>query len=95
MTQFGRDLDLSHKSYLHVILVTLIMVPFLIFCYLLFHGNFEDDVDESIEENDEDFNFMAFEEEDDHEEFRTDKGVKISREFFMLPCCICNGKKAG
>ena len=41
-------------------------------------------MDESLEENDEDFNFMASEEEVDHEEFRTDKGVKISRKFSIL-----------
>lgn len=38
-----------------------------------------DDLDESVEENDEDFNFMAVEEEVDQEEFRTDKGVKVTR----------------
>ena len=41
-------------------------------------------MDESLEENDEDFNFMASEEEVDHEEFRTDKGVKVSRKFLIM-----------
>eukprot|EP00795_Rhopilema_esculentum_P006233 gene6233-11645_t len=38
----------------------------------------QDELDESMEENDEDFNFMATEEEFDKEEFRTDKGVRIT-----------------
>ena len=43
-----------------------------------------DNMDESLEENDEDFNFMASEEEVDQEEFRTDKGVKVSRKFLIM-----------
>eukprot|EP00794_Sanderia_malayensis_P009710 gene9710-10697_t len=37
-----------------------------------------DELDESLDENDDDFNFMAAEESMDDEEFRTDKGAKIT-----------------
>ena len=43
-----------------------------------------DNVDESFDEHDEDFNFMGAEEEVDLEEFRTDKGVVITRKFLIL-----------
>ena len=43
-----------------------------------------DNVDESFDEHDEDFNFMGAEEEIDLEEFRTDKGVVITRKFLIL-----------
>ena len=43
-------------------------------------------LEESFEENDEDFNYMADAEIDDHEiikeEFRNDKAVKITRELY-------------
>ena len=45
---------------------------------------FSEDEDETAEENDEDFNFMAFEEELDQEEFRYDKAVKVTRKLLKI-----------
>lgn len=57
----------------------------LLFSFLTFSLKIDsDEVDESVEENDEDFNFMAFEEEVDQEEFRTDKGVKVTRKCLIF-----------